>query len=435
MIEDIRKNTNTEIGMLREIAQYTRRLDFAGPTETRLLTLTIKALRESIVIVNNSIPQLISEILIVKKLPSSKTPPIRPKLENLTYRRGESEFRVTISSKDKDKLLNELKISETNIKKLKKRESQFKEEYLEFKAARGYLKLANKYFLDYANKLIKKGYFQKISKELRKANIDMLFPAYIAMMFLTTFLSIFVGIFILIFLLIFDLGITFPFINIYKGNYLIRLLQLFWIPIITPPLVALAIYYYPSTEKQTLKKKINQELPFAVIHMSAISGSGIQPSEIFRIIGLSQEYPYLRKEIRKVLNQINLYGYDLVTALINTAGTTSSDKLAELLSGLATTITTGGDLSEFFDKRSETLLAGYRLEREKYIKTAETFMDIYISVVIAAPMILMLLLVILTVGQFDIPFTTSQLTILILSAISILNIGFLAFLHINQPIF
>jgi len=29
--------------------------------------------------------------------------------------------------------------------------------------------------------------------------------------------------------------------------------------------------------------------------MRAISGSGIAPAEIFKIIGLSKEYPYLRK--------------------------------------------------------------------------------------------------------------------------------------------
>ena len=38
--------------------------------------------------------------------------------------------------------------------------------------------------------------------------------------------------------------------------------------------------------------------------MSAISGSGIEPSEIFRIIGLNREYPYLRKEIRKIVPEL-----------------------------------------------------------------------------------------------------------------------------------
>jgi archaeal flagellar protein FlaJ len=167
--------------------------------------------------------------------------------------------------------------------------------------------------------------------------------------------------------------------------------------------------------------------------MSAISGSGIQPSEIFRIIGMSREYKYLRKEIRKILNQINLYGYDLVTALTNVSKTTPSQKLSELYSGLGTTIHSGGNLKEFFEKRAESLLLAYKIDREKYAKTAESFMDIYISVVIAAPMILMLLLIIMTIANFNIGFTTTQFTLLIIAALAFINIIFLTILHISQP--
>ena len=167
--------------------------------------------------------------------------------------------------------------------------------------------------------------------------------------------------------------------------------------------------------------------------MSAISGSGISPVEIFKIIGLSREYKYLRKEIRKVLNQINIYGYDLVTALNNVARNTPSEKLAELFLGLSTTINSGGSLKEFFEKRSETLLNEYRLEREKYTKLAETFMDIYISVIIAAPMILMLLLIMISLSKISIGFTPFQITLLIIMVIALINTVFLIFLKIKQP--
>jgi len=101
--------------------------------------------------------------------------------------------------------------------------------------------------------------------------------------------------------------------------------------------------------------------------MSAITGAGIEPTEIFRIIGLSKEYPFLRKEIRKVLNQINLYGYDLTTALNNAAKTAPSEKLAELFSGLSTTITSGANLSEFL--RKEQNLCSYLIDlKEKNIR-------------------------------------------------------------------
>lgn len=433
MIEDLKKNINTEMEILKEISVNFNRLSIADISEQQLLMSAIDALIASMRIVNNSIPSLLDEISLAKRLPSSKEIARKSRLEKVIYQGTGKELNVTINRRDKARLLKELDIGEGYIKKLKKRQRKFKEEYVEFKAARGYMRLANRFFLEKSVKLVNKGYFKKLSIELRKANIDVLFPAYLAMSFMTIILALIIGFFLMVFLLFFNIGIDFPFVTVFNGDYMIRALKVFWIPFAAPIITFIALYFYPTTEKQTLAKKINQELPFAVIHMSAISGSGIQPSEIFRIIGLSKEYPYLRKEIRKVLNQINLYGYDLVTALNNAASTSSSTKLAELFFGLATTINSGGEFSDFFNKRSETLLTDYRIEREKYAKTAETFMDIYISIVIAAPMILMLFLILLSLGNFSIGLSTIEMTFLIIGIIVVVNIFFILFIDLNQP--
>lgn len=79
------------------------------------------------------------------------------------------------------------------------------------------------------------------------------------------------------------------------------------------------------------------------------------------------------------------------------------------------------------------MLLEYRLEREKYTKSAETFMDIYISIVIAAPMILLLLLVMISVSGIQIGLGISQLSIVIVGAVALINLIFLAFLQLKQP--
>ena len=91
-------------------------------------------------------------------------------------------------------------------------------------------------------------------------------------------------------------------------------------------------------------------------------------------------------------------------------------------------------MTDFFNKRSQTLLFEYKLEREKNTKTAETFMDIYISIVIAAPMILMLLLMMMKISGLGIALGTSSITLMIVLAVSVINIAFLAFLHLRNPI-
>jgi flagellar protein FlaJ len=197
----------------------------------------------------------------------------------------------------------------------------------------------------------------------------------------------------------------------------------------------LIFLFYPSTEASTVEQQIDYELPFATIQMSAIAGADIEPSNIFRIIAMSKEYRFISRESKKLMNQINLYGYDLVTALKNVARSSPSKLWADVLNGISTTIRSGGDLGKYLSKRAETLLFDYRLKREKATKAAETFMDIYISVVIAAPMLMMLLLILMNVSGIGFNMSNLGITVLVVSIVALINILFLVFLQMNQKKF
>jgi flagellar protein FlaJ len=193
-------------------------------------------------------------------------------------------------------------------------------------------------------------------------------------------------------------------------------------------------YFYPSTEKNYLGRKIDEEMPFVTIQMSAIAGSNIDPSKIFEILSRSKDYPNTRKEMIFLMNKVNIYGYNLATALRDSARYCSSKKLKDVLNGLSTTITSGGELRDYLTERAKTLLFEYKLDREKQNKTAETFIDIYISVVIAAPMILMLLLILINqtgIGTFGL--SNEILAVLVIGGIAMINIVFLFILHLKQP--
>lgn len=428
MIDELRKNVDTEIKMLAEIAGYEKRLKTATGEEKQLLESAVKSLLAGMKILNGAIVEILGEISVAQKLPSKK----KSNLEAIKLHGGR-ELEAVLNSREKEKFLRELDISEKFVKKLKGREKEEKEKYEEFKASRGYLKVANQFFGKWAQKAVAKGQFNGLRESLRKANVDILFEGYLSLIYLSVSLVFLVSLFVFVFVVLFEVSLVWPYFELRQAGHLLTVAKFFWIPIAAPILAFLVMYFYPSTEKQSIGSRIDQELPFAVIHMSAISGSGIEPTQIFKIIGLSKDYPFLRKEIRKVLNQINLYGYDLTTALSNAAKTAPSDKLAELFSGLATSINSGTNLSEFFEKRAETLLLSYRLEREKYTKVVETFLDIYISIVIAAPMVFLLLLIMMAISGINIGLTPFQISLLAVAIISVLNVLFLVFLHIKQP--
>lgn len=257
--------------------------------------------------------------------------------------------------------------------------------------------------------------FKKIKEDLIRANYPKLYQNYVSM-----------AIFYVIVAFIFSFFVA-------LGLLLITKKIVFLLIIFIPLLIAILFYAGPSIEAKNFSKKINDELPFAVIYMAAISQSNIEPIRMFKLLANSKEYPNLAIEIRKILKQTEFFGYNLADTLKDYSSKTGNEKLKELFSGIAINIVSGGSLKNFLEKKAENLLFEYKLERQKYNNIAGTFLDVYISILIVAPLILVILLIIMINSGFKIPISTSSLSYLLILILIILNLIFLTFLQIKQP--
>ena len=168
--------------------------------------------------------------------------------------------------------------------------------------------------------------------------------------------------------------------------------------------------------------------------MSAVAGSGAQPISIFELIADSKEYPELRKEIKKILNYTNLFGYNLTNALRNVAATTPSKELKELLNGMISTIETGGDLKDYLKEKAADTLNTYKLDRKKQVEALSTYSEVYTALLIASPLLLLITFAIInSIGGkiAGLPVTTAA-WIGILVFLPMLNIGFMIFVSSSQ---
>jgi len=419
-----------EVKLIREISSVSRGLSQArSQQEKDMINSRINSIKTLLHRTIDDVSGAIEDMSIIKPLPTSRAniPAIPQKKTSMQYIVKPKETHEQTSGLNDE--MTELE--KTILKRIKRKEKATGN--IKERKPSGYVRMANKYFGTYAKTLIDKKNFDTLKRDIIKANLKYVPSSYVSLIMFTTFISIFAGIVIFLFFMFFSLSIDFPFISIAEGSIVTRLLQIFWIIILTPIITFISMYAYPSLEKNYIGGRINQELPFATIHMNAISGSLVEPSKIFRILIETKEYPFLEKEFVKLINEINVYGYDFIAALRNVGSNSASAKLSELFNGIATTVNSGGDLQEFFEKRSQTLLFDYRIEREKYTKTAETFMDIYISLVIAAPMILMLLLIMMRVSGLGISLSTSAITLIMSLGVATINILFLTFLQLKQP--
>ncbi len=406
----------------------------ADQNEKNLLKNAIISLSNLLKIINSSLPALLQPIGYYKKYPSEITPK-NTNLSQVTYKPSENkQVSLFISDEDKKEFLRNLSISRLSINQLKKEYAVVQS--IDMRKPNLYAKLSNYLFRALSEQLVVKGYGNALNRNLRKMNSEFIVSTYLSMVFFSGLLGFIVGFLVFCFLLFFEVSIVFPFFSFTEASFLSRFIKFFWLPVILPLAAGSLFYLYPFSEAKNINNRINQELPFLTIHMSAIASSGVNPVSIFEIIVKSKEYRYANIEFKKVLNHINFHGEDMVTALRNVSSSCSSAKLGEMLNGLAFTIKSGGDLHRFLNKHAENMLFDYRLERERYIKVAETFMDIYISVAIAAPMIFLMIFIIigstgLTGGLFNLGVNT--LTIILLLSITVLNIVFLIILGMKQP--
>ena len=429
-IRNLKDNIGKGKGSVQELRllmdQY-KKAETAG--ERKMISSQINLLKSSLKKSNEHVTKNVVQTSIAKPLPSSTIQkPVKEIINSdIDIRSGEKDIKPQ-SKKD----LRLLKILErATIKRLKKKKK--KKVKKKEAAPSSYVSFANKIFASTTNELAKKKNFKSLERSIVRAKLPFIPASYLSVIFFTTVISFIVGIFLFAFFLFFNFGVALPIITRATGDFFPRFIKVLLIPILLPVVTFLLIYFYPSMEEKSAENKINSELPFATIHMSSIAGSMIDPSNIFKIIISTKEYPFLEKEFTKLMNEINVYGYDLVTALKNIAYNSPSRNLSELFTGLATTISSGGNLQDFFDKRAETLLFDYKIQREKYAKSAETMMDVYISVVIAAPMIFMLLMMMMSISGLGLAVGTSTITIMTILGVVVINIVFLTFLHLKQP--
>jgi flagellar protein FlaJ len=428
MIEELRNNVDLELEMARELSRFLDRRESASLEEKRLLDGLIKSLQARLQLVNSSVFDIVRTVSVAQKLPTKDKPTGLEQVHLL-----ESNQKFAIKSKDKDVFLKELGIADALIRRLKKKGTSEKKQSSEYAAPNAYARWSNKVFFGLSRKLLRNNGFKELRADLQKSNLNILGATYMSMTLFGVMLAVILGVFLTFFFTVFSVSLSAPFFSL-TSDVIQRLQYVVWIPLILPLLTFGAFYIYPSTEAKSISRRIESELPFIVIHMGSISGSGIEPTQIFKIVGLSKDYVNTGSEIKKLLNQINIYGSDLVNALKIVAKGTASSRLAELFNGLATTINSGGDLKTYFEKRAETLLLSYRIERENFTKVAETFMDIYISLVIATPMILLLLLVMISVSGVRVGnLGIGGMTFIIIVAVAGINVIFIWLLSLKQP--
>lgn len=264
--------------------------------------------------------------------------------------------------------------------------------------------------------------FESLYHALRASDVKVLSKTYISIMLFSSIIAFF-------------FFMLFVFIFLDKTSIIFAIVRSIFLGLAGTGLTFFVIYMYPFMLVNSRKREIKEDLPFVIIHMAAVAGSGAHPMTMFNLLLSSEEYKGIKGEIKKIVNYVNLFGYDLSTALRAVALTTPSPAFRELLNGIVATITTGGNLSDYLKEKANDALATYKLERKKYVEVLATYSDIYTGILIAAPLLFMVTLAIINTLSAKIAgMTISTIAnVGIYIVLPVLNGAFILFLNTMQP--
>ena len=132
MIEDIKNNIEMEAKVIGELSTFIDKLEYSRPSERRLLLQAINSLKSRIKLINNSIPGLLKDVSLARKLPTNIEKKSVLQISNVPLGTSK-EFMVSIKIKDRKKFLKELNITEAIIRRLKKGKVVKEDKIIEFK--------------------------------------------------------------------------------------------------------------------------------------------------------------------------------------------------------------------------------------------------------------------------------------------------------------
>jgi len=192
--------------------------------------------------------------------------------------------------------------------------------------------------------------------------------------------------------------------------------------------ISLTLLYFEYL-KNSRKASIDNNLPFATIHMLSLLQTGISLEKVFYLLSDIKEYGYLSEEFGRIANLLSL-GVSLTDSIVHVRDTTVSERFSEFLDELLLTLKSGRDVKEFLITYSEMQLALYRSDLEKLNQAMKTFSDLYVGIVLTVPMIFISIAIMLsTIAGNIFGMSISQfLSLITLILVPLINIGFLIFI-------
>ena len=128
---------------------------------------------------------------------------------------------------------------------------------------------------------------------------------------------------------------------------------LFLVPV--PFYVMIGFLLIPMSKASDRASALEREMPFAATYISVMASGGIAPYISFKRLAEVELMPAMSSEAREIIKDVEIFGIDPLTAIEKAAKENPLDVFRDFLSGYASTVIIGGDITHFLERKAEDI--------------------------------------------------------------------------------
>jgi len=223
--------------------------------------------------------------------------------------------------------------------------------------------------------------FEDLRPNLLRSGKRIHFEAYVSLIVLTSIITFAVG-----------LGVTSVIVLALHGGVLLVLLLGFGIGLLSGAIGFVTMYALPGLGADSRKGNMDEELPYTMSHMAVLAAAGLPPERVFRSLAHSdEEKSVVAEESKMIIRDIDMLGFDVLTALANARERSPSKTFSDFLEGFTAATRSGGDLKKYLLSSAKEIMELRRIAAKQLVETLGMIAEAYVSMLVVFPLILIIM--------------------------------------------
>lgn len=153
----------------------------------------------------------------------------------------------------------------------------------------------------------------------------------------------------------------------------------------------------PAGKAKSRARNIDKRISSAMSFISAMASANVPVDMVFKELSRQAVYGEIQKEAEWITRDTELLGIDILSAIKIGAQRSPSQKFQDFLQGVVTTSTSGGQLKPYFVMKAQEYEKENKLALKQTMETLSMLGESYVTVVVAFPLFLVVILAIMAI--------------------------------------